>query len=93
MIHNLSVPNTQYPVRLHSTFPGPLLSIKLSPPSTPVPIGPQRGQVERGRFASEQLGDQLAGDRRQAQTHHGVAGGEQEIVVGSDAAEVGQAVG
>ena len=57
-----------------------------------VAIRRELGHVERRRFVRDHAGDELAGDRAQAQAHHRMAGGDGQIGVPRRAPDVRQPV-
>src|SRR5262245_23280580 len=67
--------------------------LQLSIACSGIAVGPQGGQVERGRLVAQQLRHELAADGSQADAHHRVASGGREVREAREAAEVGQAVG
>ena len=60
------------------------------------PLKPGRielAEVDRRLFAGREIGDELAGDGGEGESHHGVAGGDDEVLVIWSEAEVGEAIG
>lgn len=55
--------------------------------------GIELGEVDGGLFAGGEVSDELAGDGGEGEAHHGVAGGDDEVLVIRGEAEVGEAVG
>lgn len=57
------------------------------------PFRAEGGEVETGILIGGQPGDDVAGDGGEAEAHHGMAGGDDEVGVPVRATEVGEAIG
>ena len=59
---------------------------------TKTPCG-EAAHGEAGGLIDGEIGDDFPGDRGEAEAHHGVAGGDQDVLMLRGSADVGHAIG
>ena len=60
--------------------------------SSAVAVGAEQGEVDGRLLAVDQLGDELASDGAERETHHGMAGGDDEVGVAACATDVRESI-